>query len=63
MFRNVGQMCMRTRIEWDTLRPNILRKPFCTPCVIYNRDLTKGLVMERREQNLSRINKAETCFG
>lgn len=48
MFRNVGQMCMRTRIEWDTLRPNILRKPFCTPCVIYNRDLTKGLVMERR---------------
>lgn len=37
------------------LRPN--RKPFCTPCVIYNRDLTKDLEMERREQNLSRIKR------
>lgn len=53
----VGQMCMRTRIEWDTLRPNILRKPFCTPCVIHNRHLTKGLVMERREQNLSCVKR------
>lgn len=63
MVERYSQMCMRTRTERDRLRPNLFRKSFCKPCKIYNGDLSKGLAMERRKQNLSHMKKIETCFG
>lgn len=62
LLERLSQMCVRTRTERDILRSTILRKPFCKPCVIYNRDLTKGLEVGEKRTKLESHKEGRNMF-